>query len=170
MVDTDTVGQIELDVRLINPFIEAIQAVLSKEVGATISRSGSPGLTAGSKLPHEVTAIIGITGDLVGLVLISLPAESALKFFELVVGEEKDDIDDIVRSAIAELANTIVGTASVGFEDMDLSWDISTPAVLQGKDAQLTTLNITRVAVPLETSLGPITLEVALSRTHQSSE
>ena len=167
MADTDTVGQIELDVRLINPFIEAIQAVLSKEVGATISRSGSPGLTAGSKLPHEVTAIIGITGDLVGLVLISLPAESALKFFELVVGEAKDDI---VRSAIAELANTIVGTASVGFEDMDLNWDISTPAVLQGKDAQLTTLNITRVAVPLETSLGPITLEIALSRTHQSSE
>ena len=167
MADTDTVGQIELDVRLINPFIEAIQAVLSNEVGATISRSGSPGLTAGSKLPHEVTAIIGITGDLVGLVLISLPAESALKFFELVVGEAKDDI---VRSAIAELANTIVGTASVGFKDMDLNWDISTPAVLQGKDAQLTTLNITRVAVPLETSLGPITLEIALSRTHQSSE
>lgn len=88
----------------------------------------------------------------------------------MVVGETKYEIDDIVRSAIAELANTVCGTASVGFEEMDLNWDISTPAVIQGKDAELTTLNITRVAVPLETSLGLVTLEVALSRTRQSSE
>ena len=66
MADTDTVGRIGLDVRLINPFIEAVQAVLLKEAGARTSRSGRPALTVGSKLPHEVTAIIGITGDLVG--------------------------------------------------------------------------------------------------------
>lgn len=170
MVGTEPGGKLEMDVRVINPFIGAIEAVLSNEIGSTVRRGGPPAITAGSKLPHEVTAIIGVTGDLAGLLLISMPTRSALKFYELIVGEKKDELDDIVRSAIAELSNTVTGTASIELENQGLVVDISPPAVIQGVDAQLTTLNTSRVAVPLETKLGPVTVEIALSRVRSTSE
>lgn len=108
MVGTEPGGKLEMDVRVINPFIGAIEAVLSKEIGST------------------------------------------------------------VRSAIAELPNT--GTVSIELENQGLVVDISPPAVIQGVDAQLTTLNTPRVAVPLETKLGPFTVEIALSRVRSTSE
>ena len=110
MVGTEPGGKLEMDVRVINPFIGAIEAVLSKEIGST------------------------------------------------------------VRSAIAELPNTVTGTASIELENQGLVVDISPPAVIQGVDAQLTTLNTPRVAVPLETKLGPVTVEIALSRVRSTSE
>lgn len=157
-------GRLELQADLINPFIVALQTVLTKETGCKVARVAKPAITAGSKLPHEVNAIIGVVGDLTGLILISLPAAATLKFFETVAGEAKQEVDDLARSAIAELANTVTGTASVALEELGFALDISTPAVVQGIDAHLTTLNAPRVAVPLETDLGPITLEIALSR------
>lgn len=164
MTDSAVGRKFDLDVQLINPFIGAVQTILFKETGAKVSRSARPAMTIGSKLPHEITAIIGLTGALAGIVLISLPAATALKFFEVIVGEKKDTLDDLARSAIAEFANTIAGAASISFEEQGITVDISPPAVIQGRDAHLTTLNTPRVALALETDLGPMTVEIAVSR------
>ena len=160
---------IPLDAELINAFLSAVQTVLVQETGVSATRESRPGIDRSTTTPYEITAIIGITGDIAGMVMISMPKETALRFYSAVMGEEKTEADSIVASAIAEFTNTVAGTAAIALDDKGLSADISPPVVIHGKGASVSTLDLPRIAVPLKTGIGPMTVELAIAKVSPAS-
>jgi hypothetical protein len=56
---------------------------------------------------HEVTAVIGVTGDIVGMVLVGLSKSTACAVASRMMGQEFTELDDLAQSGIGEIANII---------------------------------------------------------------
>lgn len=95
--------------QLINPFITAANEVLSKEANVKVERDGQLSLSTYSLSPQNVTALIGVTGKVKGVVLYSMSMEMALGIFAAMMGEPVTELDDLERSAIGEPGNMITG-------------------------------------------------------------
>jgi chemotaxis protein CheX len=68
----------------INPFLQAATEVLEAEMGCT-PRRGSVGLEKSFNTSNDITAVVGVTGDIAGMVMIawsfpSRPSSGQLKF------------------------------------------------------------------------------------------
>jgi chemotaxis protein CheX len=93
----------------INPFITAANEVLAKEASVKVERNGPLKMTTDGVNPQDVTALIGVTGKIKGVVLYSMSHDMAVGVFGAMMGEAVTELDDLGRSAIGELGNMITG-------------------------------------------------------------
>lgn len=122
------------NVDYINPFVESTYAVFTTMLNLELTRENIY-LKENNKTTHDVSSVIGFTGDLVGSVVISLPESLALKIVSNFLGEEKKALDHEVIDGIGEILNIIVGGAKRVFSDKyNIRFKISVPSVIIGKD------------------------------------
>ena len=150
-----------MDVKLLNPFIEAAVEVLKAEVGATITR-GELGLQKSSLTTDDITVLINLIGDVFGVVMYSMPTATGLNLVSKMMGQEFTQMDSLAQSGVAELGNVISGRATIKFSQAGYKADISTPTVLTGHGIEVSTLDFPRIVVPLETQFGALTVHLAL--------
>ena len=68
----------------------------------------------------------------------------------------------------SELGNVITGRAGVLLERGGITADIAPPMLIVGRGTLVTTLDMQRLVIPLETEFGKIEIQVALRLTHAS--
>ncbi|HRS22438.1 MAG TPA: chemotaxis protein CheX, partial [Clostridia bacterium] len=74
------------------------------------------------------------------------------------------ELDDMAKSAIAELGNMIMGNVSTEFFNNGTKIDITPPTVLVGKEIALSTKGLKTICIPLVLKkLGKIEIDVALT-------
>jgi chemotaxis protein CheX len=78
------------------------------------------------------------------------------------MGETCADFDNLAQSGVAELGNVITGRASIKLSEAGYNCNISPPALILGKDITISTLDFSRIVVPLNTPLGEIVVHLAL--------
>lgn len=147
--------------QILNPFLEAIHEVLSKEVQTEIER-GELSLAANSYTTADVTSLISMIGQVEGNVLFSLDYQTAKQVVGRMLGEPVQEFNELAQSGISELGNVIVGQASVRLARAGYQTNISPPALILGDGARLSTLDYPRLVVPLKTDLGLITIHLAV--------
>jgi chemotaxis protein CheX len=76
--------------------------------------------------------------------------------------QEFPEFDSLAQSGIGELGNVITGRAGVLLAEAGYSSNITPPALLVGKGTMVTTLDLNRLVLPLETEVGPIEIQVVL--------
>ena len=150
-----------MDVKLLNPFIEAAVEVLKAEVDATITR-GPLSLQKSAMTTDDVTVLINLIGDVFGLVMYSMDTHTGVQMVSKMMGQEFTHLDSLAQSGIAELGNVISGRATIKFSQAGYKADISTPTVITGKGVEISTLDFPRIVVPLNTDLGTLTVHLAL--------
>jgi chemotaxis protein CheX len=148
-------------VQVVNRYAQSALNVISKETGMPVSRSsdiveGNPYTT------EDVTAVIGVSGMLRGSIYLSMSEPTALKLISSIIGQDVDELDDLVQSGIAEMANVIAGAAGINLAEEGIATTINPPLVLVGRGARLSTVEIQRLVVVLTTSHGDVRLHVAL--------
>ncbi len=148
-------------VQLVNCYVAAAQDVLQKETGQPVSRAGLQ-LQHNPYTTEEVTAMVGVSGDLAGSLYLSMSEVTALALVSQMLGQETAVFDDLAQSGIAELANVIGGTAGVQLAEVGHTTTITPPLLLVGAGARLSSVEIQRLVVPLTTSCGQIQVHVAL--------
>jgi chemotaxis protein CheX len=149
-----------LDVRYINPFITAIQSVFETMVHTSVS-IGKPVLLDDHNSTAEVSGIIGLSGDVVGSVVLSFSFDVAGKVASAFAGAEIDAEHPDFADAIGELANMIAGSAKAQFKNSKVS--VSLPSVITGKEHTVSQSRTSpRLLIPFETSLGPVALDVGI--------
>jgi chemotaxis protein CheX len=91
-------------------------------------------LTRESEAPESpvISGIIGLSGDVQGVVIIKFPMETALTVVSRLIGEEVTKIDDDVTDTIGEITNIIVGSAKKYLNGLNVS--IGLPTVVEGSD------------------------------------
>lgn len=148
-------------VQIVNRYVQSALTVISKETGQPVERGGLL-LEGNPYTTEDVTAVIGVSGQLCGSIYISMAEVVALKIISAILGQETTELDDLGQSGIAELANVIAGTAGIELADEGIETTVNPPLVLVGRGARLSTVEIQRLVVPLTTAHGEIKLHVAL--------
>lgn len=151
-----------MDVKLINPFIEATLHVLSS-LAYTKATAGKPYLKKDQLARGDVSGIVGLSGEARGTISVSFSEESILSIVSKMFGEPVNEINDEVKDAVGEILNIVSGQARKKLESMGRSLKGAIPTVITGKNH--TICHITKhpiIAIPFETDNGHFTIEVCI--------
>jgi chemotaxis protein CheX len=148
-------------VEYINPFVESAYSVLQEVLQSEIQR-GELYLKATSQPVLGVAAIIGLTGDVEGRVLLDMGVETAHAIASAMNGEELESFDELAKATIAELANMITGQAVTKLHDIGFNFDLSPPSLITGDNMVVTDAGVEALIVPLELAQGKLEINVAV--------
>lgn len=95
-----------MDVKYINPFINAAQTVFKTMLNID-AKMGKPNLKNERTTSGDISGIMGLAGDRKGTICISFHDKGALFVFKTLVGEECDSVNSEVVDSIGELTNII---------------------------------------------------------------
>jgi len=158
-----------MDVKLLNPFIEAAVEVLKAEAGAEIKR-GNLSLQKSALTSDDITVLINLVGDVYGVVMYGMSTATGLGLVSKIMGQEFGELNALAQSGVAELGNVISGQATIRFSEAGYRSNISTPMVLTGNGIEVSTLDFHRIVVPFETQFGAITVHLALRQKAQGAD
>lgn len=150
-----------MNVKFLNPFVLSAHETLRLEMRETAER-GELHLETGAYRTDDVTVIISLIGAVDGAVFYSMSNETAIRFASALMRERLDVFDELAQSGIAELGNVITGQASMRLSDAGYESNISTPSLILGRGAMISTLEFPRLVVPLSTSIGVLTIHLSL--------
>ena len=150
-----------MNVKLLNPFIQAAAEVLKAEVGVEVLR-GDVTLQKSSLTSDDITVLINLIGDVYGVVMYGMSMSTGLSMVSSILGQRFTEINSLAQSGVAELGNVISGRATIRFSEAGYRSNISTPTILIGSGIQISTLDFPRIVVPLETEFGCFTAHLAL--------
>ena len=144
----------------VNPFASAMVMVFQKEFGMNVMRD-SLALQQGPLRGADVNTIIGVTGQLEGQVIYTFDERVALRIASALMGEAVEELDELAKSAVAELGNIITGNAAIGLSENGYNCILTPPTLLTGKELIVTTFTPV-LNVPFSTDFGSVTVHVAL--------
>ena len=148
-----------MQVEYINPFLKSLVNTFSTMLNCS-PRRGMIGLAQKGNR-HPISGVIGLSGRAVGVVVINLSEELALKAASTMLLAESTEVNDDVLDAVGELANMVAGRAKAELDEFDLS--ISLPSVITGRDHEIRfPSGAQALSVPYDTDFGPLNLEVGL--------
>jgi chemotaxis protein CheX len=158
-----------VDVKFLNPFIQAAMEVLKAEVDANAVR-GTISLQKSSMTSDDITVLINSVGDIHGVVMYGMSTVTCLNLVSKIMGQEFTEFNTLAQSGVAELGNVISGRATIRFSEAGYKSNISTPTVLHGNGVEISTLDFPRIVVPLETHFGTLTVHLALRERKNGEE
>lgn len=149
-----------MDANMITPFVNSIQNVFSTMFQLPV-HIGEPRIKANRKATHDVSGIIGVSGEMVGTIVLSMPSDAAQSIVTLFTGTEFPTDSDDFADAVGELVNMISGNAKAEFQRKGVS--ITCPSVVIGEGHTIAVQSGTPcVLIPCTTDCGEVVLEVAL--------
>ncbi len=150
-----------MDAELVNVFVGSAQNVLQTEIGAPV-KMGQVFIGKDPYTTQQITALIGVTGNLRGVMMFGLSEETAMQVVSRMMGQEMDKWDELAESAIAEIGNVIAGSSATTLESRGHICTISPPTVIRGAGTTISTLSIPRLVIPLVTPYGMVEIQLAL--------
>jgi len=158
--------QTTIDVRIVNPFVNATLLVLEKLVRTKAARAEVL-LKKDYRLFGEISAIIGITGEgIEGAVGITFQDELAREIVSRMWGRPAKELTrEQVNDGLGELVNVISSQATTELSrDKDLCFSLALPTIVSGfghEIAQRT--GVPCLVIIFEASGKPFALQVAIS-------
>lgn len=151
-----------MNVAFINPFIESTLRSLDMMAGIAAEKSGLA-IKEDLITTFDISSIIGITGEVTGSIIISVPAGLACKIASNMLMEEVVALDQRVEDAIGEIGNIVVGDARRILIQDGHQVSISVPTVVVGKGHKISrTGDIPCIAIPFQTPHGEFEVNVGL--------
>ncbi len=115
-----------MKMELIQPFINAADAVLSQTLACSFDVADiSMGQEAYRR--HATAAMVEITGDIEGRVILDVEDSTAMKVACTSAGMEMEEDPQIIREAVAELANLVIGNAVTTLNDQGFHFRVHPP-------------------------------------------
>ena len=117
----------EIKAEYVNAFIMASHSLLTQMCMIPEIKVGKPTLKE-AKFPDDTSVIIvGLTGDIMGHVMLVFPHAVALDIISKMTMMPMTEIDDLGISAISGLGNMIMGNASTLLSGQNVLIDITPP-------------------------------------------
>lgn len=149
-----------MDQSYIIPFIKSVQNVFETMLQLPV-QMGQPELKQGGDSGHDVSAIIGMSGDVEGSVVLSFPTETAERVVALFTGTELDAGHEDFADAVGELVNMVSGGAKAQFGGKEVS--ISCPSVVVGQSHQVYgRKDVVAISIPCDCDCGLFNVEVSI--------
>jgi len=145
------------------PFVKATQEILSIMAGLEAT-CGAPYVKQGTTATGDVSAIVGVTGDMRGSIAVSFSKEAAKALTEGMLGDAIEDIEQDTQDAVGEMTNMVSGHARAGLAEIGITVQGSTPTVIMGDRHQIRHISESPVvAIPFSTQYGAFVVEFCMS-------
>lgn len=156
-----------MDPHYIKCFVQSIQNVFSTMLQLPVTVK-EPSVKGQGSPSHDISGIIGLSGEVVGTVVLAFPTDTAERVVSLFCGQQLVSGTPDFADAIGELVNMVSGGAKALFKDRRCS--ISCPSVVMGGNHVVTVPSDTvTVLIPCVTDCGSMTLEVSMRRTETAT-
>lgn len=138
-----------MKVEYINPFIEASKNIFKTMFDADVIL-GKIYIKNSPYTVEDMIIMIGVVGDIRGQVCFEINLATAEKIVATMMnGMSVSGMDDIAKSAVAELGNMIMGNACTIYSKNKLNIDITPPTILTGDKINLSN-KVATIGVPME--------------------
>ena len=154
-----------MDIKLehINAFIAATVETFEAMCNLKFRRQGELRKVNGEILDcNEVLALVGLSGDVRGAVMVNAPLHVAMRIVSGFLGEEVTCVNCDLMDAMGEIVNILAGAADAKIEGLRV--ELALPTVLAGKRTQFfAKAGHPFIVVPLEIpDVGPFYLGVSI--------
>ena len=149
-----------MDQSYIIPFVKSVQNVFETMLQLPV-QIGQPEIKQSGESGHDVSAIIGMSGDVEGSVVLSFPTATALRVVSIFTGTELQADHEDFADAVGELVNMVSGGAKAQFTGKNVS--ISCPSVVVGQSHQVYgRKDVVSIYIPCSSDCGEFTVEVSI--------
>ncbi|MCA9304593.1 MAG: chemotaxis protein CheX [Phycisphaerales bacterium] len=156
-----------MDPTYISAFVTSIQNVFSTMFQLPVE-IGEPRIKTDRAATHDVSGIIGVSGSMVGTIVLSMPTETATTVISLFTGMQIETDSPDFADAVGEIVNMISGGAKATFQRKDVG--ISCPSVVIGPGHIVSHQSGTPcVLIPCITDCGEVVIEVSLREAVEES-
>ena len=149
-----------MDQSYIIPFVKSVQNVFETMLQLPV-QIGQPEIKHPGESGHDVSAIIGMSGDVEGSVVLSFPTATALRVVSIFTGTELEASHEDFADAVGELVNMVSGGAKAQFTGKSVS--ISCPSVVVGQSHQVYgRKDVVAICIPCDSDCGEFNVEVSI--------
>ncbi len=112
-------------------------------------------------IDSNLTSMIGLAGDLQGVLAVHCPEAAALGITSAMLGMDVVTMDDDVRDAIGEIANMVAGGLKLALVEDDITTELAIPTTVLGKAVRTSgQAGVSRFIVPFATPVGDFGIEL----------
>jgi chemotaxis protein CheX len=147
---------------LIQPFINSADAVLAQGLGSPIAVEN---LTMDEEAYRRkgIAAEVCLTGEIEGRIIFDVDLGAALQLASHLAGIAVSETDEeLVREAVCELANQIIGNAVTTLNDQGFHFHVRPPALLTSEQGSKSSEDTEAMVMGFNTSGGNVFMNVAL--------
>lgn len=113
------------------------------------------------EIGSNISGIIGIGGDVKGLVAVHMPQDVALAVTEGFLGIALDTIDNDVKDAVGEIVNMIAGGVKEHFASLAVGCELAIPSAIVGTSYKTGCLaGSENATIPFSCAAGLFSVEV----------
>jgi len=146
----------------VQPFVESARKILAEAVSGRIV-AGDLRLSSAAVPSRGVTAIVGVTGEGEGRVIFDMDRETALRIASAMSGEPFDELDELAKDTLSELAGMMTGNAVSVLNDGGHCLRVSPPTLFAGENVSISGRALEALVVPLDTPFGEVAVNVAIA-------
>jgi chemotaxis protein CheX len=150
-----------MKMELIQPFINAADAVLAQGLQCPTS-VGNLSMEQEAYRRKGVAALIWVTGDIEGRIVIDLDPDTAVRVASRFAGTELPESDELVRETVCELANQVIGNAVTSLNDQGFHFRVHPPVLHTSEHGPKSTEDTEALVICFETDIGNVFLNIAL--------
>ena len=155
---------------LIQPFIGSLDTVLAEMMNAPVAIADLTMEEEGYR-KKGLAAVVAFKGQIEGRIILDMEPRAAAKVAECMAGVEVNPSESIVREAVCELANMVIGNAVTLLNDRGFQFRVYPPELLTedqcakiGSDSEATILSF-------DTPEGAVHLNISMRyRSRRSNE
>jgi chemotaxis protein CheX len=149
---------------LIQPFLNSADAVLAQGLKSAVAIEN---LTMDEEAYRRkgIAAEVCLTGDIEGRIIFDADEKTAAGFASH-LGADPDCGDDLVREAVCELANQIIGNAVTVLNDQGFHFRVHPPSVHTSERGPKSSEDTEAVVLCFSTERGKVYMNVALRYQH----
>jgi chemotaxis protein CheX len=150
-----------MKMELIQPFINAADAVLAQGLKSPTSIAN---LTMEEEAYRRkgVAALVWVTGDIEGRMVIDLDPDTAVRVARHLAGEDLPGSDDLVKETVCELANQVIGNAVTSLNDQGFHFRVHPPVLHTSDHGPKCSEDTEALVICFETESGDVYMNIAL--------
>lgn len=149
-----------MQVKYINPFLAASVNLFKNYLGSELSNE-TPFVNKEPCDLDEVSAIIGLSGDVIGAVVLSFDRETAIKIVSKFAARQYVGLSSEVIDGVGELVNILAGNAKKDLNEFRI--DISLPGVITGSKSKINwPSDVPVITIPFKSDMGKFNISVSI--------
>jgi len=118
-------------------FTQALDAAAAEVFELMVGAPLGPANQATLPRVADYTAMIGLAGDLCGVLSLRCSHDSGARIAGKMLGTDEDTSAECIRDALGEICNMVAGSFKARVSDVAAKCMLSVPTVVSGKDYQL---------------------------------
>jgi chemotaxis protein CheX len=147
---------------LIQPFINSADAVLAQGMESPISIENLS-MEEEAYRKKGIAAVVCLKGEIEGKIIFDVDLPAAVQLASRLAGVEVSDTDEeLVREAVCELANQIIGNAVTTLNDQGFHFHVCPPTLLTSEQGSKSSEDTEALVLGFKTSSGNVFMNVAL--------